>query len=697
MPLFFVGIGQDQAAREIELHDLQVEDPVYVNDRLIFEVRLTGTGYKDVTIPVVLKVKEGETERELAREKVKLDSSGKAVKVRLKYQPTEAGEKLFIVEALIPKVIADELPPGAGERRLERSIVVQENKQIRVLYIEGSARYEYRFIKNLLERESADKKSNKTIDLKVLLLDADDDYPTSDKTALAAFPPNQPELFQYDVIIIGDADPRSRKLGEPRLRDLADFVRLRGGGLLAIAGSQFMPHAYKDTPLAAVLPIEIGKMPAEQEDRVEGFRPEPTLAGRLHPIFRFVPDETENLAIWQKLAPMYWWSENYRPKPLAEVLAVHPKFRGEAKTAANQDERHPLIVQQYLGGARSMFFGFDESWRWRFREDELRFNQFWLQTVRYLARSKLTRTELRLDRQSKYKVGEPIKLTVRFPDATVLGEGKGVVKPNDQTKVIVTVEHRSKNGDQVETAIQTLQLATLEGSWATYEATLTRPREGEYRFWLSSPDVSKQQPNREKPSATAMVVRPPGEDALRFNQRELIQAAAASRSREELAALVAGGRKTPGYYTVATADEVLEDLSLDTVAASGQLVPYSPPALAGVESVPVKLSARDDDADGRMAFAKSRQSAIVVARMSDHEPASNPSGCPPSPSPIGGERSRRLFWRSRAGGRSFPGGVVRCAALLHPGRGELVAAPSSLPGMHSRGRGSLPISFCSGR
>ena len=58
--------------------------------------------------------------------------------------------------------------------------------------------------------------------------------------------------------------------------------------------------------------------------------------------------------------------------------------------------------------------------------------------------------------------------------------------------------------------------------------------------------------------------------------RELIQAAAASRSREELAALVAAGRKTPGYYTVATADQVLEDLSLDTVAASGQLVPYSP-------------------------------------------------------------------------------------------------------------------------
>jgi hypothetical protein len=139
------------------------------------------------------------------------------------------------------------------------------------------------------------------------------------------------------------------------------------------------------------------------------------------------------------------------------------------------------------------------------------------------------------------------------------------------------VEHRDKDADeQAETEIQTLQLAKVEGSWATYEGTLTKTREGEYRFWLSNPDVSAQQPNRKKPSATAIVVRPPGEDSLRFNERELILAAAASRSKEELSMLATAGRKDPGYYTVATADQVLADLSLDTVAATGQLVPYSP-------------------------------------------------------------------------------------------------------------------------
>src|SRR5262249_48565572 len=148
-----------------------------------------------------------------------------------------------------------------------------------------------------------------------------------------------------------------------------------------------------------------------------GFRPELTATGRFHPIFRFSPDEAENTAIWKHLAEIYWWSEGYRVQPAAEVLLVHPsRPADDPRRAAGAESRHPLLVQQLLGSGGSMFFGFDESWRWRWREDELRFNQFWIQTVRYLSRNRLGRIDLRVDRQTPYRKGEPIKLTVRFPD-----------------------------------------------------------------------------------------------------------------------------------------------------------------------------------------------------------------------------------------------------------------------------------------
>src|SRR5205807_539737 len=127
----------------------------------------------------------------------------------------------------------DEVKP-TDNNRLERNVFVRETKLIKVLYVEGYARYEYRFIKNLLERESDRDKRNKTIDLKVLLLDADNEYASEDRSALVDFPTRE-ELNGFDVIILGDVDPRDPKIGEKVLQHLAGFVKERGGGFLMIA------------------------------------------------------------------------------------------------------------------------------------------------------------------------------------------------------------------------------------------------------------------------------------------------------------------------------------------------------------------------------------------------------------------------------------------------------------------------------
>jgi hypothetical protein len=531
VPLYFVGIGDAHDIRDLILHDLQVDDMVYVNDRLVFEVNLTGQGYSSLTVPVTLyeKTKDGKL-KELAREMVKVDPQGKAVKVRLRHRPTEPGEKVYIVD--VP-VQPDEAQP-ADNNRLERTVLVREAKPVQVLYIEGYARWEFHNIKRLLERESADDPKNKTVEIKVVLLDAPDDYATQDKSAKADIPPKA-ELNQYDVIILGDIDPRHPKVGEKNIQNLADFVRERGGGLLMIAGERHSPHAWKNTVLKDVLPVVIsGPEPELDREWVEGYRPVLTPVGRLHPIFRFSSDEAENMGIWEKLPELYWWSEGYRTQPAAEVLAVHPR-RKALDPRPGSDEGHPLIVQQFVGAGRCMFFGIEETWRWAFREDVVRFNQFWLQTVRYLARSRLGRTDLRLDRQTPYRRGEPIKVMVRFPDDSP--------PPPAGTEVKVVVERRPPRSgiDRGETEVQTLQLAKLEGSRASYEALLTRTPEGEYRFWLSTPAVAGS-----KPRAECKVLPPPGEmERLRMNQADMERAAEESRGK---------------FYTLADADRLLDEL-----------------------------------------------------------------------------------------------------------------------------------------
>ncbi len=572
VPLFFIGIGDDHASRDLRLEDLQCDDTVFKGDRVNFECRLKGKGYTDLTVPVVLKVKGKDgKEKEVDRQKVRVDPRGSSVRVRLKHTPTEVGRKTYIIEVEQPKIEGNEKPMPPGNLRLERAIEVVEDKEIRVLFVEQQPRYEFRYVKFLLERETPNQKSKKkSITLNVVLLDADDGFAEEDKTALADFPATLEELNKYDVVIFGDCDPNHRKLGTQRLRNLANFVRgeddkgrklpKAGGGFLMIAGTSFSPHAYKNTPLADILPIEpLADKPPRELDRArtDRLRPELTPSGRVHPIFKFSNDDEDNARIWQRLAPMYWSSSHYRIKPLAEVLAVHPSQKAEGPLNPNQDTRLPLVVQQYVGTGRSMFFGVDETWRWRLREDESKFNHFWVQVMRYLSRGRSNRTDLRLDKQTPYRLGERIKVTVRFPDGATGPDGMRIT---DKTDVKVVVEYRPQ-GDEKDAGkdveYQTVTLAKVPGSWGTYEVELNRTREGKYRFRLTSPDVRKYQPDGEAPSADAIVELPPGElDRLRMNADEMRKAADTTQGQ---------------FYTLATADRVIDDLP------RGVLVSFSSP------------------------------------------------------------------------------------------------------------------------
>ena len=86
-------------------------------------------------------------------------------------------------------------------------------------------------------------------------------------------------------------------------------------------------------------------------------------------------------------------------------------------------------------------------------------------------------------------------------------------------------------------------LKLIEGSRATYGMVLTETPEGLYKFTLETPSLPDP-----KPSADCKVLAPPGEmDQLQMNAPEMDAAA----------------KKTHGgFYTVANADDLLQDKNL---------------------------------------------------------------------------------------------------------------------------------------
>ena len=403
VPMFTIGLGSAEPARDLELTELLVDDVVFVDDAVRFQAKLLARGFQGQK--VVIRLLEADADqrdpkavRQLATTEVEAPADGKPRRVELVHRPKTTGERTFILEIEPkPRKLQTE------NNRIERVVTVRKEK-LKVLLVESEPRYEFRYLKNYLEREE-------TIDLSVVLLSSDPEYSEQDRSALPTFPAAKDELFAFDVVIVGDADPGF--LSRSQMQNLSEFVTEKGGGILFIAGELFNPLAYRGTPLELLLPIELGdaRNPTAVGNAISSYRPELTAEGRASPIFRFGENEAAGAADLAATARSLLVLRGTPQEAGALVLAEHP-------TATGSEGKLTLDLYQFAGAGKAMFHAFDDTWRWRFRAGDRYFGRFWVQAIRFLARSKLVgqrQAEIQTDRR-RYESGQPIRLRVRFPN-----------------------------------------------------------------------------------------------------------------------------------------------------------------------------------------------------------------------------------------------------------------------------------------
>ncbi len=424
------------------------------------------------------------------------------------HHPKTTGERTFVIEV-------DKLPRElqTDNNRLERVVNVRKEK-LRVLVVDSEPRYEFRYLKNYLERDE-------TIDLNVVLLSSDPNYSEQDRSAIPTFPASKEDLFKYDVVLFGDADISYMSVSQ--LQNLVEFVTEKGGGVLFVAGDLFNPLSYHGSPLELLLPIELSdaRNPTAVGTNVSSFRPRLTLEGRGSPIFRFGDDDASSMKIWDGLPELLWYFEAPRKKPAALVLAEHP-------TVIGSDGNLPLVLYQFVGLGKSMFHAFDDTWRWRYRAGDRYFGRFWVQTIRFLARSRLVgqrQAEIQTDRR-QYQRGQPIQIRARFPNAGL------APKSGDLTIQVGRVGQGSRK----------LALKLVPGTKNVFEGALPQAAEGDYEVRLLPPPVLQGA----IPTTTFRVEAPVNEfERIEMNGPELLRAAE-----------LTGGK----FYTPLAADALLADL-----------------------------------------------------------------------------------------------------------------------------------------
>lgn len=465
IPVYAVGVGNPAEPRNVAILGVAAPDVALVGDLVAVEVTLAAQGYEGE--PGELVVKDRDTGAEFASTKFAISGRGSQQTETVYFKPEKEGE--FALEISVP------VRPGeqfSDDNRRIHFLRVQP-EVIRVLYVEGRPRWEYRYLKNLLLRA-------KNFRVQCLLTSASGHFiqeSTEGVPALVRFPPTRADLFQYDVIILGDVAPdeidslQSRKTTEVLLKEIQEFVGV-GGGFIMIAGQLHSPRDYRGTPIADILPVEIGnpeQMEAEKQDR-RSFRPHLPDPLRPHDIVRLETDLKQNRDLLEDtevgLAPMRWYAPVRRAKPGAEVILVHPINQ-------NTYGPHVLSASTRIPPGRTLFIGFDETWLWRKPYGDRYTERFWRAAVRHVAIGKLRssdkRFELRTDKD-RYNLGEPIQISVRVLDQDF--------RPSrDEFQLI--------RGQQAEAAVEDWKAFRQEEGF--FERTVRAAVPGTYRFWMEDP------------------------------------------------------------------------------------------------------------------------------------------------------------------------------------------------------------------
>ncbi|MSR29484.1 MAG: hypothetical protein EXS03_07930 [Phycisphaerales bacterium] len=371
IPVFTVALGSAVAMTDLSVAEADAPQRAFVRDQVPVVVRVECAGGTPGS-PVQIELVDAETLRIIDSVELTPDKfTSRHAEAVLTGAHEEAGQTRWIVRV---HGSGDDLVKANDEQTIEIDFI---DRPLRVLYIEGYPRWEYRYLKNLLVREPS-------LESSVMLLSADRDFAQEGNAPLERLPQTADEFAEFDLFILGDVP--SGSLSQTQIANIASSVSDRGAGLLWIAGERSTPGSWRSTELEDLLPL---RGVPERFDEVVIIEPTPGAqrSGVLQlgetPRERW-PDALTETGGHAGLE----WAQRIEVdslKPASEVLAVARPL--------SSSQAYPLAVTMRYGAGVVLYVGTDETWRWRHGIGETYQERFWIQFIRYLSRGSVQRDD----------------------------------------------------------------------------------------------------------------------------------------------------------------------------------------------------------------------------------------------------------------------------------------------------------------
>jgi hypothetical protein len=341
----------------------------------------------------------------------------------LTWTPTVTGD--YTLTMGIPQ---DPLDLISENNAISAPIVVRK-EQLQVLVIESFPRWEYRYLRNALERDPG-------VEVTCLLFHPELPKVGGGRSYIKQFP-SANELSRFDVVILGDVGVRPKQLTTAQVRDLKQLVSAQAAGLVFMPGRYGWQDTLTTGLLADLYPVLMDSARTTGIGSIVPGHFSLTQSGQRSLLTRLADSDQQNTDIWRKLPGFHWYAAIRRAKVGTEILAVHDQETTESG-------RVPLIVTKTYGTGKVLFMGTDSAWRWREGVEDRYHYRFWGQVARWMAyqRQKAQGKSMRLFcSPDRPRVDDKVLMNANVLDALggLLEEGTVVVQtisPTGKTQSI---------------------------------------------------------------------------------------------------------------------------------------------------------------------------------------------------------------------------------------------------------------------
>ncbi len=471
VPVFPVILGSEFKPTDLAIARLDFPQTVFQDDKPLVKAILNTAGFEGRQIEVLLESEDAESETRT----VFVESD--VTELEFDLDAEELGRKEYVLR--VP-VLEGETRDDNNEQQFAVTVV---DDSVNVVYLEGEARWEFRFIDNALTRDERVDIQNVVFDQPYLGILPDTFFERRLEVPVDPTDVDASPLSDTDLLLLGDVDPATLPPGSEEL--IERFVSETGGTLVVIAGKNYMPLEYRSEvfdrllPVTNLRPLNITGADGTVPPRERGFHLKLTPEATTETPFQFDPDAETNRRIWSGL-PGHLWGVLGEAKPSATVWAT--ASRADNVGDLDAERKSAVIVHQYFGFGQVLWIGIDSTWRWRYRAGDKYHHRFWAQLARWAAENRTMagnkhvkfgtdRTDIEVGEDAVIRARWTRQVLERFPELSAKAE---IFRDSD--------DGQTEGNEQ---PFQTLKLIPDEIQLLNHEARAVSLPAGKYRIRLA--------------------------------------------------------------------------------------------------------------------------------------------------------------------------------------------------------------------